>query len=147
MTTAGPRKGSCLTRWMVMQDLEREAHRSREEGMPCVPPLVYLLWDPGQLDPPARSRPRKSQNFKSPQTYRSCHASSHYYGIIQLQVLHGIHPNSNVLPTTPAMSSDLYSRTHVKVLWSLAQRSWSTVRRQIACRTWCAISITRPGQQ
>jgi hypothetical protein len=44
-------------------DLEREAHRIREAGMPCVPPLVYLLWDPGQLDPPARSRPRKSQIF------------------------------------------------------------------------------------
>ena len=145
MKTAGPRKGSRLTRWMVMQDLE-EAHRFREEGIPCVPPLVYLLWDPEEVDPPARSRPRKSQNFKSPQTYRSCHASSHYYGIIQLQVLHGIHPNSNVLPTTPAMSSDLYSRTHVKVLWSLAQRSWSTVRRDAHVGR-VEPMAPRPGQQ
>jgi hypothetical protein len=32
-------------------DLEREAHRIREEGIPCVPPLVYLLWDPGKWIP------------------------------------------------------------------------------------------------
>jgi hypothetical protein len=126
-------------------DLEREAHRSREEGMPCVPPLAYL-WDPGEVDPPASSRPRKITKFSIFSTYHSRHASSHYYGIIQLQVLHGIHPNSNVLPTTPAMSSDLYSRTHVKVLWSLAQRSWSTVRRDAHVGR-VEPMAPRPGQQ
>jgi hypothetical protein len=34
-------------------DLE-EAHRIREEGILCVPPLVYLL-DPGKVDPPAEA--------------------------------------------------------------------------------------------
>jgi hypothetical protein len=35
---------------MVMQTWnQEEAHRIRE-GMPCVPPLVYL-WDPGEVDP------------------------------------------------------------------------------------------------
>jgi hypothetical protein len=44
-------------------DLE-EAHRIREERIPCVPPLVYL-WDPGEVDPPASSRPqRKFSNFQ-----------------------------------------------------------------------------------
>src|ERR1700677_2729477 len=41
-------------------DLE-EAHRKQECSV-CLP-LVHL-WDPGEVDPPARSRPRKSPNFQ-----------------------------------------------------------------------------------
>ena len=98
-------------------DLEREAHRIREAGMPCVPPLVYLLWDPEEVDPPARSRPRKSQNFKS-----------------------------TLIPTT-SPSSDLRSRIYTKVPRSTVQHeldryiisvcgmffSVPTVSRYVAC--------------
>ena len=122
MTTAGPRKGSCLTRWMVMQDLE-EAHWKQE--CPVCNPLVYL-WDPGEVDPPALRRPRKFQilrnlrNLDIVVAFSSRRASPHYYGIITSykSVLHGIHPHSTVPPitTTSASSSDLHPRTYPKFL-------------------------------
>jgi hypothetical protein len=74
-------------------DLEREVHGIRE-GIPCVPPLVYL-WDPGEVDPPAVSQPRKNfRNLRNPDivvTFSSRRASPHYLGIISCykSVLHG----------------------------------------------------------
>jgi hypothetical protein len=43
-------------------DLE-EAHRFREEGIPCVSPLVYL-WDPGEDGSPGEQPASKIANFQ-----------------------------------------------------------------------------------
>jgi hypothetical protein len=90
-----------------MQDLEREVHR--KEYPVCLPSYTSGIQE---MDPPASSRPRKISNFRN---FIILAASSHYYGIIQLQVLHGIYPTTrSYQTTTPATSSDLRSRTHVK---------------------------------
>jgi hypothetical protein len=93
-------------------DLEREAHRIREEGIPCVPPLVYLLWDPGEVDPPASSRPQK---IKKSNLLNLSFSPHHYYGIISYKSFTAFIPTPMFHQTTSAMSSDLCrSRTHVK---------------------------------
>jgi hypothetical protein len=111
----------------------------------CVPPLVYL-WDPGEVDPPAVSQPRKFQFFSTfvisafLSNYRSRRASPHYYGIITSykSVLHGIQsptrfhqqqqhqhrPQTFVLETTSMFLGPLQNYVTRSVSMA-ADKSWS----------------------
>ena len=68
---------------MVMQTWkERRTGSGKKECPVCRP----YLWDPGEVDPPASSRPR--EKIKFPNLLKLIILAT--YGIIQLQVLHGI---------------------------------------------------------
>jgi hypothetical protein len=85
---------------MVMQTWkERRTGSGKKECPVCRP----YLWDPGEVDPPASSRPREKIKFPNLLKLIILAASSHYYGIIQLQVLHGIYPNFTDPPTTSSI--------------------------------------------
>jgi hypothetical protein len=125
--------------WMVMQTWKE---RCTGRNTLCASPRIPL--GSRRSGSPGGSRPRISNflNFSIYHSRRLIALLRHNPVTSPSRHL----PHYTVLPTTPAMSSDLHSRIHVKVLWSLAQRSWSTVRYDAHVGR-VEPTAPRPGQQ
>jgi hypothetical protein len=94
---------------MVLQTWKESHTGSRKQECPVCTPLVYL-WDPGDGCPGEQPA---SENLKFSSVLKLIILAT--YGIIQLQVLHGIYPNSTVPPNNN--NSNVLrpmSRTHVQ---------------------------------